>query len=74
MKTTNKGLNILKEADSTTRGRRVILTRKTDKRGTIKHGVVLEDKHTGLHYRVATYHTIAPAWQLYKTLRRVRPA
>ena len=68
METTNKGLNIIKSADSTVRGRTVALTRKTDKAGRIKHGVVLTSKRSGRHQKIGTFAGIAPAWRIYKAL------
>ena len=70
MTTTNKGLDIIKTADSTVRGRRVILTRKTNKDGEIRHGVVLESKRSGRHQKVGTFAGIGPAWKVYKALAR----
>ena len=70
MTTTNKGLNIIKSADSTVRGRRVILTRKTNLAGEIRHGVVLESKRSGRHQKIGTFAGIAPAWKVYKALER----
>ena len=41
MTRTNKGLDVILTADSTIHGMTVCLTRKTTKRGNIRHGVVL---------------------------------
>ena len=53
MEKTARGLEIVKSADSTVRGCKVILTRKTNKAGEIRHGVVLETRRGG-HRRVGT--------------------
>lgn len=68
MTRTNKGLDIIKTADSTVNGRRVILTRKTIKSGEIRHGVVLESKRSGRHQKIGSFAGIAPAWKVYKAL------
>ena len=65
---TPHGAEILMRADSTVRGKEVTLTRKTDKNGTIKHGVILTGKLYGDHRKVGTFETLAPAFKLYKAL------
>ena len=67
MKKTNKGLDIIAEA-SGIGNRKVCLTRKTNKAGEIRHGVVLVSKYSGRKFKVATFAGISPAWALYKTL------
>ena len=71
MTRTNKGLDVILTADSTIHGMTVCLTRKTTKRGNIRHGVVLENKHSGRHQLVGSFVGIAPAWAAYKGLRRI---
>lgn len=66
---TERGLEILKKADSTISGRKVILTRKTNKDGQIRHGVVLEN-HRGHHWKVGTFEGLAPAFKAYKALAK----
>ena len=66
MKKTNKGLEIVKEAQSNVRGSKVLLTRKTTMGGKIRHGVVLEDRRG--HKLVGSYLGIAPAWKVFKAL------
>ena len=69
MTTTNKGLEIIKSADSTVHGCKVILTRKTTKAGNIRHGVVLESKRNNrLHTKIGTFDGIAPAFRAFKAL------
>lgn len=70
MKRTEKGLDIIKTADSTIKGLTVCLTRKTTKNGNVRHGVVLENKHTGRHQLVGSFIGITPAWNAFKGLRR----
>ena len=67
MRTTENGLEILKEAESTIAGKTVMLTRKTNKAGEIRHGVVLESTR-GTHIRIGTFDTLTPAFNLYKAL------
>lgn len=67
MKKTNTGLEIIQSADSTVKGRRVILTRKTTKTGEIRHGVVLETRH-GRHQKIGSFAGLAPAFRVYKAL------
>lgn len=67
MTTTNKGLDIIKTAESTVRGCKVILTRKTNLAGEIRHGVVLETRRGG-HRRIGTFEGVAPAFKVYKAL------
>jgi len=69
MRTTESGLVILKEAESTVEGKTVLLTRKTNKAGEIRHGVVLESKR-GTHFRVGTFDTLSPAFLCYKALSK----
>ena len=70
MTTTNKGLDIIKTAESTVRGCKVILTRKTNLAGEVRHGVVLETRRGG-HRRIGTFEGIAPAFKVYKALAKV---
>ena len=70
MEKTARGLEIVKSADSTVRGCKVILTRKTNKAGEIRHGVVLETRRGG-HRRVGTFEGVAPAFKVYKALAKV---
>lgn len=70
MNKTESGLEIIKEADSTIQGKRVSLTRKTNKAGEIRHGVVLTNTRNGHHHRIGTFTEIAPAFKLYKSLER----
>ena len=70
MTRTEKGLEIIRTTDSTVRGRRVILTRKTNKAGDVLHGVVLESKRSGRHQKIGTFSGIMPAWKVYKALAR----
>ena len=65
---TESGLEILKKAESTIHGRTVILTRKTNKAGEVRHGVVLTNTRNGHHQRIGTFTEIAPAFKLYKSL------
>ena len=69
MKKTNRGTEIVKEAQSNVRGSKVILTRKTTLSGKIRHAVVLEDRR-GWHKLVGSYLGIAPAWKVYKALAK----
>ena len=64
---TESGLEILKKAESTIHGRTVILTRKTNKAGEIRHGVVLETRRGG-HHKIGTFEGLAPAFKAYKAL------
>lgn len=70
MEKTEKGLYIVKSADSTVRGRRVILTLKTNLAGDVLHGVVLESKRSGRHQKIGTFAGILPAWKVYKALAK----
>ena len=70
MEKTNKGLEIIKSAESTVRGCKVILTRKTNLAGEIRHGVVLETRRGG-HRRIGTFEGVAPAFKVYKALAKV---
>lgn len=65
---TESGLEVLKREKSTVKGKSVSLTRKTNKAGEIRHGVVLTNNSTGTHRRVATFTEITPAFKLYKSL------
>lgn len=67
MTTTKTGLEILKSAESTVRGCKVILTRKTNKDGEIRHGVVLENKYGG-HKKIGTFDGADKAFRAYKAL------
>ena len=69
MERTNKGLEILKKSESTVTGCNVILTRKTNKEGEIRHGVVLESR-SGRHQKVGTFAGIENAFKAYKALAR----
>ncbi len=68
MEKTNRGLEIIKRADSTVRGKEVILTRKTNKDGEIRHGVVLESKRHGYHKKIGTFLGLEQAFKVYKAL------
>lgn len=68
MKKTASGLEIIRNADSTIKGKTVALTRKTNKAGEIRHGVVLTNTRNGRHHRIGTFTKIAPAFKLYKSL------
>ena len=57
MNKTASGLEIIKEADSTIQGKRVSLTRKTNKAGEIRHGVVLTNTRNGHHHRIGEVET-----------------
>ena len=65
---TESGLEILKRDRSTVKGKTVSLTRKTNKAGEIRHGVVLTSNRTGIHRRVGTFTELAPAYKLYKAM------
>ena len=69
MRKTENGLVIIKEAESTVEGKKVMLTRKTNKAGEIRHGVVLESRR-GTHFRVGTFTSITPAFLCYKALAK----
>lgn len=66
-KVTENGLEILMEANATVKGQKVMLTRKTNKAGEIRHGVVMESAR-GRHRRIGTFTEISPAFKLYKAL------
>ena len=70
MQKTNRGLEIVKSAESTVRGSKVILTRKTTMSGKIRHGVVMEDRH-GFHQLVGSFEGVAPAFKVYKALVKI---
>lgn len=70
MERTEKGLEIIKTSDSTIKGKTVTLTRKTNKAGEIRHGVVLTNTRNGHHHRIGTFTEIAPAFKLYKSLAK----
>ena len=67
MERTNRGLTIIKTADSTVKGCKVGLTRKTNLAGEIRHGVVLETSR-GTHRKIGTFESVTPAWRAYKAL------
>lgn len=69
MERTNKGLEIIKTAESSVNGCKVILTRKTNLIGEIRHGVVLETRRGG-HRRIGTFQGIGPAFKVYKALAK----
>ena len=69
MEKTNKGLEIVKTAESTVNGCKVILTRKTNKAGEIRHGVVLESR-SGRHQKVGTFAGLENAFRAFKALSR----
>ena len=64
---TESGLEILMASASTIKGKTVMLTRKTNKAGEIRHGVVLESARGG-HRRIGTFEGLAPAFKMYKAL------
>ena len=64
---TESGLEILMEANATIKGQKVMLTRKTNKEGEIRHGVVLESARGG-HRRIGTFEGLSSAFKLYKAL------
>ena len=66
MTKTRRGLTIIKTQRNRNNRFRVSLTRKTQKDGSVKHGVTLT-KH-GRHIKMGTFPGIQPAWELYKTL------
>ncbi len=70
MNKTSKGLEIVRIADSTVKGRKVVLTRKTNLAGNILHGVVLESTRSGRHQKIGTFNGIGPAWKVYKALAK----
>lgn len=70
MEKTSSGLEIIKTAESTVRGCKVILTRKTNLAGEVRHGVVMETRRGG-HRRIGTFEGIAPAFKVYKALAKV---
>lgn len=65
---TESGLEIIKEAASTINGKTVSLTRKTNKAGEVRHGVVLTNTRNGHHHKIGTFTELAPAFKLYKSL------
>lgn len=67
MERIRSGLEIVKKEVNTNLGYEVALTRKTDKQGRIKHGVVVTNTHTGRRTRLKTFHGISGAYKLYKT-------
>lgn len=69
MERTSSGLEIIKTAESTVRGCKVVLTRKTNLAGEIRHGVVLETRRGG-HRRIGTFEGVAPAFKVYKALAK----
>lgn len=70
MEKTAKGLEIVKTAESTVTGCKVILTRKTNKAGEIRHGVVIETARGG-HRKIGTFDAMADAFRAYKALAKV---
>ena len=64
---TESGLEILKKAKSVVRGRTVALTRKTNKAGQIRHGVVMTTRH-GRHIKIGTFEGVVQAHKIYKSL------
>lgn len=67
MEKINSGLEIIRKAQSTISGKTVVLTRKTNKAGQIRHGVVLESA-SGRHTRIGTFEGVSDAFRLYKSL------
>lgn len=68
MKKLASGLEILKE-ESTKSGNMIVsLTRKTNKAGEIKHGVVLTNPVSGRHRKVRTFDGVSGAMAVYKAL------
>lgn len=65
---TSNGTEIVKKDVNTALGYEVSLTRRTTKKGNIRHGVVITNLRTGIRTRMKTYTTIAPAFNLYKTM------
>ena len=65
---TESGLEIIKEAASTINGKTVSLTRKTNKAGEVRHGVVLTNTRNGHHHKIGTFTELTPAFKLYKSL------
>ena len=65
---TMNGTDIIKKEENRKLGYEVALTRKTTKNGNIRHGVVITNLRTGIRTRMKTYRTIAPAFNLYKTM------
>ncbi len=62
------GTEIIKREENTAFGYEVALTRKTTKGGNVRHGVVITNLHTGIRTRLKTYRTLAPAFNLYKSM------
>lgn len=67
MEKISSGLEIVKKEVNTNLGYEVVLTRKTNKQGHIKHGVVVTNTRTGCRTRLKTFHGISGAYKLYKT-------
>ena len=65
---TASGLEVIKRAHSTISGKDVLLTRKTNKAGEIRHGVVLEGQRYSSHKKVGTFTELAPAFKAFKAL------
>ena len=68
MEKTASGLEIIRSAECTIKGKEVSLTRKTNKAGEIRHGVVLTSKRYGTHRKIGTFPALEPAFKLYKSL------
>lgn len=47
-------------------GVRVELTRKTNREGVVKYGVIVYNMTIGTPYRAKTFYTISDAWRTYK--------
>lgn len=69
MERTERGLEIVKTAECTVDGCKVILTRKTNKAGEIRHGVVMETARGG-HRKIGTFLAMADAFKVYKALAK----
>lgn len=65
---TAHGTDIIRKEENTNLGYEVALTRKTTKGGNIRHGVVITNLRTGVRTRMKTFTSIAPAFNLYKTM------
>lgn len=64
---TESGLEILKKSKSVVSGKTVSLTRKTNKAGEIRHGVVMTTRR-GRHIKIGTFEGLAQAHKIYKSL------
>ena len=65
---TANGTDIIKAEQNAALGYEVALTRKTTKNGVIRHGVIITNLRTGIRTKLKTYTTLAPAFNLYKTM------